>query len=211
MTTSITLTAQSRDNTVTPKALRRSQTIPGVVYGHGFAAQSLQFPYLPLARALQRAGTSQMIMLSIEGQAEAQATLVRDIQRDPITGQITHVDLYALVAGEKVRIQVPIVQRGRAPVEEAGGIIVQILESLEVECLPQDMPEAIEVDLSTLTDMGSRVTVADLPIPPGVTLLSDLDLGVIHVGVPRKLVEEEAAAEEAAPAATSVEAEEEDE
>lgn len=201
----IPLTAQPR-SAVKAKVIRRSQFVPGIVYGHGYAPRSLQFEYLTLSRALQRAGTSHVVALDIAGEPQAQTVLLREVQRDPITSRIMHVDFYAIRADEKVRIHVPIVQRGKSPAEQLGGTVVQTLGSVELECLPRDIPEIIEIDVSRLEVLHSHFTVADLPIPPNVVVLSPRDMGVVHVAVQRAKVEEVeeapvAAAEGAAEAA----------
>ncbi len=185
MATAITLTVQPRDTTKTTKALRRAQIVPGVIYGRNVPAKSVQCGYLALAKALQQAGTSRLIALSLEGERFPRNVLIREVQRDPITSRILHVDFYAIEAGHKLRVEVPLVQRGEAPAEEIGGMVSQVLESIEVECLPEDMPAAIEIDLSKLETLHSRLTVGDLEIPPHITVLTPADTEVVHIAVQR--------------------------
>ena len=181
MSSHITLAAQWRDANITARALRRQQLVPGVVYGREFESRSIQFQYLPVERAILRAGTSQLIDLSVEGEDEQYLTLVRDVQRDPVTSRVTHVDLYRVVAGQTVRVAVPIIQMGVAPVSAEGANITQLMESIDVECLPADMPEHIVADMTTLATFQDHITVADLAIPENVRVLSDMDLDVIQV------------------------------
>jgi len=199
----ISLTAQPRDPSAKPKALRRAQIVPGVIYGHGFETRSIQFSYMAIERVVRQAGTSRLISVQIEGDSEVHNALIREVQRDPVTDRILHVDLYRIVADEPIRNEVPLVQRGKAPAEDLGGTVSQLLESIEVECLPKDMPEAIIIDLSKLTEINSFLRVADLDIPEGVQVLTDPEAEVIRVMAPRgltaaELAEEEAAAEAAA-------------
>ncbi len=196
MATTIPLAAQLRDASMTPKALRRAQIVPGVVYGRAFEALSVQFDYLSLARVARQAGTSRLISVEIEGQKKAQDAFLREVQRDPVSGRVLHVDLYAVVADEKVRNLVPLVQRGRAPAVELGAVIVQSLNRIEIECLPGDMPASIVVDLSQLTDIGSHLTVADLVIPEKVAVLQDPASEVANAVAPRMALVEEALVEE---------------
>ncbi len=191
MATMISLAAQPRDAAQTPKALRRAQIIPGVVYGHNAKTVSVQFDAPLLLRTIQRAGTSHLIALSIQGEETSRNVLVREVQRDPVTSRILHVDLYATVAGERIRITVPLVQRGTAPAEKLGGMVMQPLDTLEVECLPENMPEFIEVDLTRLETMHSRLTVADLAIPADVTVLTPADAEVVGVTLARMKAEAE--------------------
>jgi large subunit ribosomal protein L25 len=204
MATTISLTAEPRDMSKTPKALRRGQIVPGVVYGHGYPAKSVQFNYPALARVIRQAGMSHVISLAIQGESAPASVLIRDIQHDAVTNRVLHLDLYALVAGEKIRNVVPLVQRGKSAGETLGASVLQTLEALEIECVPEEMPAHIEVDLTKLVDLRSRITVADLVIPEHVTVLTSAETGVAHLAIQRVKAEvEEAAAtpEGAAPAA----------
>jgi large subunit ribosomal protein L25 len=204
MVTMISLAAKPRDVSMNPKALRRAEVIPGVVYGHNYAPKAVQFDYFPLARTVLQAGTSHFVSLTIEGEPEAQRVLVREVQRHPVTSRIMHIDLMAVMAGERIRIEVPLVQRGEAPAIQLGGIVVQLLGALQVECLPDDMPAEFRLDLSRLTDLHSHLSVADLEIPENVTVLTPADTDLIQVSVPRAVAAEEA---EVAPPVQAVEGE----
>lgn len=212
MATTISLTAAPRDKTLKTAALRREGQVPGVIYGPRFETKGVQFDYRSVELVILHAGTSRLITVSIGGDNEAHDTFLRDVQRDPVTGQILHVDLMAVVATETMRNLVPIVQYGEAPVVDEGGIVVQILDNLEVECLPRDMPAEIVVDISQLKELGDQIRVADLAIPEGVTVLEDPEAEVITITVPHAaLVEEEeleaAEAEEEAEAGETAEEE----
>lgn len=198
MATTITLKAAPRDKSLKAIALRRAGQVPGVIYGHGFETVGVQFDYRSIELVTLHAGTSRLVTVSIGGDSETHDTFVRDVQRDPVTGQILHVDLLAVVANETMRNMVPIVQHGEAPVVEEGGVIVQLMDNLEVECLPRDMPAEIVVDISQLTDFSSQIRVSDLPIPAGVTVMDDPDAEVIAITVPHAAIAEEEALEEAA-------------
>ena len=207
MVPQISLVAQPRDTHMTPKALRRAQIIPAVVYGHAIAPTSVQCEYRAIERVLKAAGTSHLIALSIPGQ-DTQDVLVREVQRDPITGRILHVDFYAVVATEVLRNLVPIILQGRAPAVDKGGTVVQLLDELEIECLPKDMPAAIEVDISSLQDFHDHLTVADLKIPANVRVLSDPEAEVVSISAPHVIKEAEAEVTEAAAEATKEEGKE---
>lgn len=194
MATPITLVVQPRDTKMTTKALRRAQIVPGVLYGRNLEPKSVQCNYLSLAKVVRQAGTSRLISLLCEGEQARHNVLIREIQRDPITSRILHVDFHAVVAGQKLRVEVPLVQRGRAPAEEIGGMVSQVLETIEVECSPEDMPAAIEIDLSKLETLHSHLTVADLTIPQNVTVLTPADTEVVHIASYRMKEEVEAAA-----------------
>lgn len=202
MAAMIPLTAQPRNTALTPRALRREQKVPGVIYGRNRATQSVQFDYGALARVVRQAGTSHLVSLILEGE-KPQLTLIREIQRDPLTGRILHVDLYAIEAGQTIRSSVPLVQRGKSEAVAMGGMVVQDLDELEIECLPEDMPEVIEINLEKLATMHSRITVADLAISPKVTVLTPASSVVAHVMTQR--IREEAEVKPAAEAAPMAE------
>ncbi len=199
MAATIPLAAQPRNTVLTPRALRREQKVPGVVYGRNRATQSVQFDYATLARVVRQAGTSHLVSLMVEGE-KPQLTLIREIQRDPITGRILHVDLYAIEAGHVIRSTVPLVQRGKSAAVAMGGMVVQDLDELEIECLPEDMPEVIEIDLEKLATMHSHITVADLAISPKVTVLTPASSVVAHI-MAQRVKEEAKPVAEAAPTA----------
>jgi len=190
----ISLPAQPRDKTMTPKALRRANYVPGIMYGPGSEPEPLQFDKITLLRVLRQAGTSALIELSIQNddeESEPDIVFVRDIQRDPVTDDVIHVDLYRTQAGRPIRLAVPLVQEGSAPVTEDGAVVNTLLTELEIECLPQDMPDAIRVDISSLVDLDSTITVGDLTIPEGVTALVPPDTDVVRPVLPTMEIPEE--------------------
>ena len=194
MPVQIPLSAQPRDESKKPRALRREGFVPGVMYGHRFAPTKLQFGYQALARVVSQAGLSHFVGVEIDG--EHHDALFREVQRDPVSGRIVHVDLYRVLADEKLRSSVPLVLVGEAPAVEAGGVVVQQLDAIEVECFPRDLPEAIEVDISRLANLHAHIAVADLGIPEGVEVLTDDDMVVVQVSVPHAAAEEVEAVEE---------------
>ena len=189
------LAAAKRDLSRTARALRREGRLPAVVYGPAVAAENLHLEADATIQTVAEAGYNRLITLDVAGNATPHTVLIRDIQRDPVTYNLLHVDFYAVVADQKVSTEIPLVQVGVAPVVEMGGTVVQTLETLEVECLPGDMPTEITVDISGLENFGDSIVVADLPIPAGVEVLADPDMDVIHVAAPRMEEEEEEAEE----------------
>jgi len=176
---------------MSPRMLRRIGIVPAVIYGHGFQSRSLQSPYKAIAHLVRFAGTNHLVALGVEGESDGELVLIREVQRDPVTNHILHVDFYRIVAGQRIRSAIPLVQQGEAPVTEEGGIVNQVLEALEIECLPRDLPGSVAIDLSNLVSFRSRLTVADLVIPQGVTVLTPASAEVAGVVAPRKLEVEE--------------------
>jgi large subunit ribosomal protein L25 len=127
--------------------------------------------------------------------------MVRDIQRNPVSDRILHVDFYQVSLTEKMRADVPLLLTGKAPaVDDFGGILLQSLESITVEALPTDMPSHVEVDISLLSGIDSSLHVKDLVLDPKLHLLTDPEVVIAKVAAPR-LAAEIAAEEEAAAAA----------
>jgi large subunit ribosomal protein L25 len=156
------------------KRLRGEGWTPGVMYGHGFDPIPLQFETHRLEQLLSQVGGSQIIYVNIEGQEQPEMALVREVQRDPIRRDVLHVDFYHVMMTERLTAEIPLMVVGESPVVvEREGILLQGISSVEVECLPGDLVDAIEVDLSELTEIGQGIYVRDLAIPAGIDLLTD--------------------------------------
>ena len=163
------------------RRLRRDGWVPGVLYGRGFEPVSLQLRERELTHSLQEVGGSQIVRLAIKGREEPEMVLLRDVQRDSIRGNLLHVDFYRVVMTERIRTEVPLVLVGVSPVIEQNlGLLLQGISEIEVECLPGDLVEAIEVDLSELEAVGQSLHAGDLAIPAGIDLLSDVNEVVVQ-------------------------------
>jgi large subunit ribosomal protein L25 len=206
-TEQVELTAEKR--TVTGKQvrqLRQEGWVPGVMYGHGFETVSLQFEERSLAHILSRVGGSQLVGINVKGDKQPEMALVRDVQRDPIRGNFLHVDFYRVRMTERLTAEVPLVVVGGSPVIEAReGILLQGISAIEVECLPGDLVDAIEVDLSDLVEIDQGIYVRDLAVPAGIDVLTDVDDMIVRI-VPLEAEEiEEEEEEELMPGAEEVE------
>lgn len=174
------------------KSLRREGLIPAVLYGHDIESLPLQIEERELNRVLARAGGHQLIALKV-GRKKPQLALARDVQWDVITGRPIHVDFYAVVMTEKITTEVPLVFVGEAPAtDQAGAMVLQNLDQLEIECLPGDLIEAIEVDLGELKEIDQAIYVKDLRLPPTVDILTNPEELVAKVAwaAPEKVEEE---------------------
>lgn len=175
------------------KALRRAGFIPANLYGHGAESLALQVSGNVLQHALGKAGRNVLIALGIDGDSPRLA-MVRNVQHDPRTHRLLHVDFYAVMTTEKITAEVPLVIVGEAPaVTRHNGILINTLTHVEVECFPQDIPSSLEVDVSGLLEIDQAIHVKDIVVPPGVTLLADAEETVARVMPPRVLTAEEAA------------------
>ncbi len=198
----VELTAQKR--TVEGKQvaqLRRAGWIPGVIYGHDFEAIPLQFEVRHLQAVFSKVTGSQFISIKIEGLSEPEMVLVRDVQVEPISRRLSHVDFYRVSMTEKLRADVPLELVGDAPaVRRSEGILLHGLSSIEVQCLAADLMEVIRVDISKLENVDDDIHVRDLVLPSSVEVLSDQDALIVRV---TPLARAEVEAEAATPAATT--------
>lgn len=180
----VTLNAQPREGRGknATRALRRTGRVPVVVYGHGDQNQTLSVNALELEKLLAviGAGTT-LIDIAVEGGATTRA-LIRDVQMHPYRPEVLHLDLLQVHAGEKLRLRVPVRLTGSPAGVREGGVLDHVLYDLEVECMPADIPEAIEVDVSNL-GVGDSVRVHDVSVP-NVHVLNDGDLPIASVVPP---------------------------
>ncbi len=166
------------------KALRRQGWIPAVLYGRHIPSLPIQVESRELLRVLSQArGGARLIALQVDG--ETHLVLIREVQREPIRREILHVDFQAVEMTEKIRVEVPVIFTGASPAAERGeGVLVHGLTRVEIECLPQDLIEAITTDLSVLDRVDAAIYVRDLRAPPGVTIVSDPDELIALVTAP---------------------------
>ena len=164
------------------KALRRAGQVPVNLYGRGMKPMALQVDARSVTRVLSRTGQSRLINLNVQGQTHPQIVLAREIQREPITGSLYHVDFMAVSMTERIKVQIQVVLVGESPAAQRGeGVLVHAINSLEVECLPGDLMDAIRVDVSTLDKIDAQITVKDLKVSEGIKILADPDDMVVRV------------------------------
>jgi len=182
------------------RKLRAAGRIPAVLYGRGRETLSVALDPRALERILRAGGLNTLLDVSVEGRADLGPTvaLVKELQRDPLRGVITHADLYQVDLTRTIEVDVPVHLVGTPKGIDAGGVLDHILREVRVECLPRAIPEAIEVDVSEL-DINDVLHVSDLPLPADVKLITDPELGVAHVAIPA--AEEVPVAAEAVPSA----------
>ena len=164
------------------KQLRRQGWTPGVMYGHGYESVPLKFERRELQRLLSETGGSQLVGIKIKGQSQPEMALVRDVQRDPIRQTILHVDFYRVQMTERLTTEIPLELIGASPIAELNeGILLQGISSIEVECLPGDLVDAIEVDLSDLVELDQALYVRDLAIPSGIDVLTETNEMIVRL------------------------------
>lgn len=156
------------------RALRRQGIVPGVLYGKGQEALSLQIPVKEFSKVLKAAGESTLVYLNLDGQTYP--TIINEVSHDPVSDEILHADFYKVRLDEKIKAMVPVSFIGESPaVKELGGIFIRNVNELEVEALPQDLPHEISVDISNLINFGHQILVKDIKLSPGVKLMANED------------------------------------
>ncbi len=193
------ITVKSREVKGSPSArrLRREGWVPGVIYSDGSAARMVTLPKHDFEQMLRHhASEHVMIKIQIDGGAE-ESVLLKEVQHHALFGGVVHVDMQKVDMNKKLRVEVPVELVGEAEgVKTQGGVLDHLLHYVQIECLPADIPEGINVDVSGLK-LGDMLTIKDIQIDASkYTILMDADVGVAAVTQP-KVVEEEPVAGEA--------------
>ena len=162
------------------KQLRRQGLIPGVVYGKGMESVSVTLNPKELIAALAETGNNTLLALKGGGSLDGSIAIVTDAFVNPLRGTVGHVDLHRINLSEKVRVEVKLHAVGTAVGVKEGGLLDITAHSIEVECLPSDIPEYINVDITNL-GIGQSIHVGELQVPAGLKVLSDSRASVVSV------------------------------
>ena len=197
----IVLEAQVRTQTGKKvKFLRKEGFIPAIIYGREVETLPISLKKRETTLLFNKISGSTILTIHVDGKEHA--TLVREVQRDYIKNELLHVDLQAVSLKEKLRTHVSLTLVGKAPVlENFEALIVSGIDQIEVECLPQDLVDTIEVDISSLAEIGAAIYVKDLPKLANVEILTDLEELVAVASAVKEEVEpvsEEAVVDEGA-------------
>ena len=189
------------------KTLRRQGITPLNLFGHKIEPMTLQCDTLQLKNAMARTGTTGLLSLKIDNAKKPRSVMFREVQREPVTGELLHIDLYQVNMDEKIRVEVPIVIIGEAPaLRMKENYLAHELTSLFIECLPGKIPNRVEVDISSLAEAGQGVHVKDLNLGEGITIVNSPEQAVAKVSirfVEKEEVVEAVAAEAGAEAVTA--------
>ena len=181
------LEAQRRDDhgKGVARKLRAAGRVPAVLYGHDQETVALTVDAREMFQVLHSAGGSNVLLdLMVDGTPHL--AMPREVQRDHIHNTLIHVDFLAVSRTETITVEVPIVEIGEAVGVKEGGVVEHHLRNLHVECLPQDVPELIEVDITPLA-IGDMIHVRDVVVPAGVTVLTNPEDAVLSVITPAAL------------------------
>jgi large subunit ribosomal protein L25 len=177
--------------------LRRGGLIPCNIYGFGIESIPVQVDARKLSHLLARAGGTDLVSLKLGDTLSPAKVLIRDVQKDPMSGEPIHVDFYQVRMTEKLKAEVPLVFVGEAPASKLKNVsLLHAMNTLHIEALPDDLPHNIEVDITGLALPEQAIHVKDIKVSDKITILSDADQMIIKVSEVRKV--EEAPVAEAA-------------
>lgn len=183
--TKIIATIRELSGSANSRRLRREGFVPGVVYNENAEAQQLQINAHDFFMMLRRHASDSLIADLVVGDAKALKVLIKDIQRDPVSGDIIHVDFQAISMTKKMRSRIHVALKGDSVgVEMQGGVLEYLSRDVEVECLPLDLIEELEVDISALK-VGDSFLVSDLIIDPKLVVLTAGDVAIVSISAPR--------------------------
>jgi len=172
--------------------LRREGIVPANIYGHGIDSTAINVDAKSLKHLLAHAGMTDLIFLKIGDSKNPLRVLVREVQKNPLNDDLLHVDFYQVKMTQKIKVDVPLVFVGEAPVlkKVKNSSILHLIDSLHIEALPDDLPHSLEVDVSHLEETNQAIHIKDIPLDRGITLLSDPEQMAVKVIEARKEVEE---------------------
>jgi large subunit ribosomal protein L25 len=184
---------RKRSGTGALKRLRKEGLVPAIIYGRKLENQNLKVNAVALRDLLAHSTSENVLVnLNIEG-GNRQLALIQDVQHDAITGGIIHVDFHAVKEDEIIHAQLPIELTGEAAGVKLGGLLEHQIHSLDVHCLPKDLPDKVSIDISNL-NIGDAIHLRDIQMPSGVTVRLPGDVVIALVAEPKIVVEEVAPA-----------------
>jgi len=169
--------------------LRKAGRIPAVVFGHGLESISVSLDAHEFDHVRRTTHSNTIIELKIDGK-DTHQVLVHGVQIDPRNRHLLHVDLFELKKGEEVTVEIQLHTTGESyAVDRLGGTLLHNIDRIKVRALPENLPDSIEFSIESLNDFDTAIHLRDLPMPAGVTLLSDLDEVVAKVAAPHVIEE----------------------
>ena len=188
------------------KHLRKAGIIPANIFGHHEPSLAIQFDADAFEHLRRSRGARGIISLHIAGDSQPHTALIRHVERDAISGKILHVDFFRISMSERITVKAPLHLTGEAPaVKLENGVLLHLLDTLEIECRASDIPESLSVDVSSMTAIDDILYAKDVPLPENLTLITAPDEPVAKVAATRAEVAEATteAAETPAPAASA--------
>lgn len=180
------------------KQLRKQGLIPATIYGKNIKSASVMVSHRDFDKVYKETGETGLIELTTD--TDTRPVLVHNVQVDPVAGNILHIEFHQVDLKEKVTTMVPVKLMGESPaVMQKLGVLLKVLDEIEAEALPMDLPEYISIDISGLREVNAEIKVSDITTPKGVSIQTDPSLTVAKIGaLVTRQAEEQAAAEQAA-------------
>lgn len=177
--------------------IRREGNVPAVIHDHGKESLHVMAPYTDLLKVFNAAGKHHPVNLTVG--SKKYMALIKDVDFEPRKHMIRHVVFNAIKADEKQQTEVPVhfAEDVEIPAEKAGLMVIRNLDVIEIEALPKDLIDEIIIDPSSLTEIGDKLTVADLKVPAGVTIITEAEHAIATVEETKAQISEEAEAEDA--------------
>lgn len=177
------------------KALRRAGMVPANMYERGKESVALSAPIGDITKVYHAAGKHSPVELDVDGKTHL--AMIKDVDINPVKGTVRHVAFHAVKRNEKVSAEVPVRIDGEIPGQKVGLLFLQNLDNVQIEALPANLPDELLIDGAKLVEEGDKVTVADIVVPNGVTILSDPETMVADLQIPKdQIAEADAALEE---------------
>lgn len=188
------------------KQLRRQQILPANIYGKGVKSLAIELPLKEFTAVFKTAGETNIINLTVDKETKPRPVLVSNVQFNPLTDSFLHVDFRQVDLAEKVTVAVPVELTGEAPAVAKGGVLIRLIDELEISALPKDLPDKLAVDISGLEEIGQGVTIKQIPLDSAkIKLITEnQDELVVKIEAPSREEEAPAPAEAGAEAATEV-------
>lgn len=187
----IALQFEKRDAKVAPNTLRNNGLMPAVFYGRKQTSTPITLSVRDFEKAWKKAGENTVV--NLQNKDEEVQALIHAVEKHPVTGAALHADFYVFERGQKLKIKIPIEFKGVSPaVKDMGAVLVKVMYDLEIEAAPRDLPQKIEVDISSLTAFGSVILAKEIKLPEGVTLVISPEDVVASVYEPKEEVVEAA-------------------
>jgi large subunit ribosomal protein L25 len=171
-------------------ALRASGFVPAVVYAPGLDSMSLSISAKEFNMAYREAGDSTLVSLQIEGEKDPLTVLIQDVHMAPVKDEVLHVDFYKVTEGQELTATISFNFIGEAPGVKLGGTLMIQRDDISVTCMPKDLVDHIDVDLSVLANPGDAIHLSDIAMPAGITPEDEDSLVIVSVAVPKEETED---------------------
>ncbi|MCP4523903.1 MAG: 50S ribosomal protein L25 [Candidatus Gracilibacteria bacterium] len=183
----LNLAAEVRSTSEKLSEVRSAKKVPAVVYGHNIDNVTISVNNSDFLRTFRQSGESHIITLDIDGKKVD--VLVHDLQREPVSGDFLHIDFFAITKGESLQTKIHLNFIGTSSAVKEGAILEEHLKELEVKCLPADLCDGFDVDLSLLENMGDMIRVSDLKISDKYTVVTNSNDLIASAAKPKKAEE----------------------